>query len=519
MPRQQLTFQFVTTIDASGPADHTMATTPTVHYCLQRGAFEPHQVNTEVSRDDRVPKTDFCFLDTDFPQELQDMVWDHLTPRELTSVRITCRKMAKSVRMPWITGTFGEVSIYFTDEHIRNLDGALTASGDHAAAVKTLRIYSHIRSNNLSPPGALLLRRSLAAVIAKMPNLSVVVVVGDDFANTDVFVVPDHELSRNGLNCHLRHVLLTLRKNPNKVTKFCLERVTARHRLDQETFEGDVMPDLEDISIIECGQLTLEEEGPGCYGVPAMFIDQFKTVTSLSFGSHGHTIRGCEMARLLNDVRLPALKNIHLSNAVFFENDVLKFCFEHQKTLQLIEFKEVTLRAFRFDSLIKDIIKYDQNWADGEGSLDMKVLKTIRVSRACESWHFDCDDHGEGDEDVHRSIMFWGMDDDCDGCWEDEVFEVHGRGNPGHNEEYAKFLAFDFERVVLDNDEGCEEAYHKCENLTSGFYEDFEGDDAQTMQKFKKGKGETEYSGEPHEEEVSWWTRHVPLFDDGEGEE
>jgi hypothetical protein len=114
---------------------------------------------------------------------------------------------------------------------------------------------------------------------------------------------------------------------------------------------------------INCGE-PLQDIGKAFVpGDPALFIDQFKHMTKLSFSGGGHQVQGCEMALMLNEVRLPKLVALSLGNSSFYRMGMLYFCYNHQDTLKEIELTRMTLRAYHVGDMISDIVEVDKDWA------------------------------------------------------------------------------------------------------------------------------------------------------------
>ena len=476
-------------------------------YGLQRSSFErrPFLVAASDSgeEDEVVKQANSCCRIDALPQELMDMVVADLTTSDVAQLRASCRTLEQLLHPAFVSRTFGEVSIRLTREHLASLAEAVSHA-EYASQMKALRVYSHIRTAPVSGEEATFLRDELRRLLFAMTHCTKVTVIGEDFEGTGIWKLPNTQLLRNGINCHLRLFIDALRKGGHQVSFFALENIKPRHSFRYDGEENQDITTLKSLSVT-CDSLDPSRRHgahPGGFFHPAFFVDAFKTITKLAFSGTGHQSKGSEMAQMLVEVRLPQLRSVSLSNCSVYHMDLLCFCLYHQESLEQIELTRLTLRSYCFDELIKEIIEvYPVFQGD---HFDLSKLRVIRVGQVCEAWHFDRY-HGGDHEEIHRSVHFNHMDNNEEGWWQRQTLEVPGRASP----KYQDFFGGEeeFGRRLAHKDEGCHLPYHsfRWDDEDQYFGVD-EGSRQGTLQEAEDGTGnDHEYSGADDENQSDWW--------------
>lgn len=500
-PNMQLSFQAIAMHSASSTTPAELASAPIHLMSVQRGVFEPAPflvLPAAVTKS--IVQANSRLRITDMPQELMDMITENLSARDVGSLRQTCRTLEAKSQDRFAQRTFTEVSIWLTREHLASLAVALK-NVLYASQVKALRVYSHMREQPLQDAEQAVLRTELTRVLDKMPHIALITVIGEFFEGCRFICLPDAQLSYNGINCHLPIVLNAIKHVSKLVSTFKLENLTSRHHFRHDATGNSKFAAITMLNV-ECGRL-LQNIGqafvPGGCGQPARFADQFKQLTKLSFSGGGHQVQGCEMAFMLNEVRLPKLVTISLSNSSFYHSDILNFCLHHQETLEEIELTRMTLRSCHFGIMIRDIVEVDNDW-DGE-KYDLKKLKSIRLQSVCEARHF-VDNLGTH-EDMHKAVIVGAMNATCSGWWKKEVLVVPGRGNPNFQEFFKDGRTLD--RETLTN--GCHQGYHASGLLWEDDYSPFRGECEEVSQEFDNDDEtyEEEPTGIPGTTTANWF--------------
>ena len=479
-------------------------------YSVQRTTFEPRPLFVEVTASEEeaglVPASGRC-LATTLPQELMDMVLTHLSAHDTAQFRATCRAAEVYAQAAFAAKTFGEVSIHITAEHLQSL-GEAVRQPQYVSQVKELRVYSHIRSTPLADQDAALLSTELARLLKKMAKLNNITIIGEHFAGSPMFDVPPHRLFRSGINCDMRLLIKSLQNNGLAIPSLTVENLNARHKFTYSQHNTGIQT-LRTMKFTS-GPLSgpeLRSSLPGGYSNPAHFVDSFKYLTHLSFSGQGHQTHGCEMAAMLNSVHLPGLVKVSLSDSSIYHMDVLIFCKRHQQTITEIELTRLTLRSYRLDHLIKDIIEIDPLFDDDENDdpLDLAKLNVVRINRVCEGWHFERPD--ESHDDVHRSVHINHTDDRFRCQWKDGVLVVPGRANA----DYVDFFEDEkWPRIVVSRKDACQGAYYMTRDIDDQGYKPVADSLQPTLtQELLNGDqsvdGTDEFSGEADGAESDWW--------------